>query len=318
MLRYTANPSRRPRNYLLRREQTRLLLLVGSLGVVLIAMQQVRGPRAMAVLEATFGVPPTASDAQPGARDATASDATRLESAWFEAVRDNTFFRNAEQGAWFKTLGVLKRDGAPEPASAVTYAQLVTQPDAYRGRAVAVRGWARRVEQVEPAANDAGIETLYRVTVQPAGGEVWPVTVYCLGEPDVAGRLEAAPPGDELRAPMQANGYFFKNASYRWRDGLGTTPVILAAGVTIAPPPAATRVTTQRDFDPLTVLVAALLVSGVLVGVIVLKNRAADPRPRRRSGTIVIEMGDADGVAVARDRGAAVKEDGGDEAGDAP
>ena len=91
----------------------------------------------------------------------------------------------------------------------------------YRGALVGVRGTVRRVEAVEPAENDAGVERLFRATLQPEGAGVWPITVYTLEAPpavdDPAQAYEAA-----------ASGWFFKNLSYRWAEGVGVTPVILA------------------------------------------------------------------------------------------
>ena len=65
----------------------------------------------------------------------------------------------------------------------VEYVQLVDQPNVYRGKLVTVRGTARQITQEKPAANDLGIESYYRVVVQPADGANWPIIVYCLELP---------------------------------------------------------------------------------------------------------------------------------------
>jgi hypothetical protein len=51
--------------------------------------------------------------------------------------------------------------------------------------------------------------------------------VYCLDLP------EEFPKREDLAVDVAATGYFFKNLSYRWQDGVGIAPVILAKTVTI-------------------------------------------------------------------------------------
>ena len=51
--------------------------------------------------------------------------------------------------------------------------------------------------------------------------------MYCLELP------EDFPESDDPAIDVTATGYFFKNLSYRWQDGLGIAPVILAKSVTI-------------------------------------------------------------------------------------
>ena len=109
----------------------------------------------------------------------------------------------------------------------VTYVQLVDQPRAYRAKVVTVRGTVRQVTEQTPAENDIGLESYYRLVVQPSDGTVWPFFVYCLELPeDFAEEQDPA-------IDVTATGYFFKNLSYRWQDGLGIAPVILAKTVTI-------------------------------------------------------------------------------------
>src|SRR5690606_37317480 len=125
-------------------------------------------------------------------------------------VRDNAPFRQAEQPAWFAALAAVQRLGAAglasESVGVVGYAALNSQPDAYRGRVVTVTGRVLQVEATEPAANDLGVDRLWRVTMQPTGGDVWPITVYTLEEPKPA----------EEPYDASAVGVFFKKLSYRW------------------------------------------------------------------------------------------------------
>lgn len=145
-----------------------------------------------------------------------------IEPDALAAVRDNAPFRDQEQPAWFALLSVVAQAGAEQltgqSAGPVGYAALVSQADVYRGRVVTVSGKVRRIEAVTPAANDVGVDRLWRVTLEPSGGQVWPITVFTLTEPA---------PADE---PYDASavGVSFKKLSYRWRDGVGVTPVVLA------------------------------------------------------------------------------------------
>ena len=90
-----------------------------------------------------------------------------------------------------------------------------------------VRGTVRQVTKQTPAENDVGLQSYYRLVVQPSDGTVWPFFVYCLELPEDFA---------ESRRPaidVTATGYFFKNLSYRWQDGLGIAPVVLAKTVTV-------------------------------------------------------------------------------------
>ncbi len=141
----------------------------------------------------------------------------------FAEVTDNAPFRDAEQAAWFRVINTVRAAEVEALSSQsiglVGYAALSSQPDVYRGRVLSVAGTVHRVEAVTPATNDAGIDRLWRVTMQPLGGEVWPITVYTLEEP----RGVADEPYE-----ASAIGVFFKKLSYRWAEGVGVTPVVVA------------------------------------------------------------------------------------------
>ncbi|MEM6330374.1 MAG: hypothetical protein AAF790_09005 [Planctomycetota bacterium] len=275
MLRFDDNPKLRPRNYLARREQRRLLLLVGALGLVVLAMQQVTSPATVNKLQRLFGDPAPAAQADAdNATNEPADDFTParpmapLDRDRFAAVRDNTIFRSAESDAWFYTLGVLAGAEGRQTAPLVTYAQLASQPEVYRGQPVRLEGVVRRVEAVTPAKGLAGVDTLYRIILRPTGGEVWPVTLYTLAPP------AGVPLGGDVRLPGEVVGYFFKNQSYRSRGGVGLTPVVLARGVSLRPA-AESLASPARTVSPGKLLLGAAGISAVLVGWLVLRGAAA-------------------------------------------
>ncbi|QDV75278.1 hypothetical protein K2D_35670 [Planctomycetes bacterium K2D] len=194
----------------------RLAATLGSLLLVIGLMARLQQPETHAALGRVLGETAPLASAEPvQAEPLVPADA-------FEGVRDNAPFRSGEQPAWFASLAAV-RDAEPaalaaRSAGVVGYVALNSQPDTYRGRVVTVSGSVMRVEATEPAKNDLGIEQLWRVTIQPTGGDVWPITVYTLEEPK---------PVDE---PYDASavGVFFKKLSYRWAEGIGSTPIIVA------------------------------------------------------------------------------------------
>lgn len=190
--------------------------MLGSLLLVIGLMSRLKEPETHAALGRVLGEAPVPVAAEPVRTEPL------VPQKAFDGVRDNAPFRSDEQPAWFASLAAV-RDTEPaalasQSVGVVGYATLNSQPDAYRGSIVTVSGRVLQVEATEPAANDLGVERLWRVTMQGAGGDVWPITVYTLEEPK---------PADE---PYDASavGVFFKKLSYRWAEGIGSTPVIVA------------------------------------------------------------------------------------------
>ncbi|MEO0530897.1 MAG: hypothetical protein AAF266_10045 [Planctomycetota bacterium] len=194
----------------------RLAAMLGAMLLVLAAMARLEQPSTHRAIGRVFGEAAYAGVVAPN--DA----APVVDEGIFSEVKDNAPFRNSEQAAWFATIEAVSNRSAAELSSRssglVGYAALSSQPDSYRGRVISVSGTVRRIEEVIPAENKIGIDRLWRVTIEPAGGEVWPLTVYTLAKPQ-----DASEPYDAA-----AVGVFFKNLSYRWAEGVGITPVIVA------------------------------------------------------------------------------------------
>lgn len=241
----------RARNYFLRHEQWRLLLLVFALGVVTIAVREIRRPAVSQRLSRAFDaqnapiVPaksPPLAPAKPtlGREFGAERQAAELSAEAMATIRDDTYFRTAEKGVWFELVSKLQRTPAAElaakSAGEVGYAQLAQQPVSYRGKVVTVRGTVRQVTEEKPAANDLGLTSYYRLVLQPAGGEIWPIFVYALELP------AEFPRGEKVAVDVSATGYFFKNLSYPWKDGVGIAPVVLAKDITRLDPAQLTQV----------------------------------------------------------------------------
>lgn len=223
----------------------RLAALLAGLLLVLAAQARLGQPETHRAIGRALGEQPAPVVAPP------ADQPPLVPAERFESVTDNAPFRGEEQDAWFAAIAALQTTEpealAAQSVGAVGYAAFSSQPEVYRGRVVDVAGTVRRVEAVTPAENDRGVERLWRVTLEPRGGEVWPITVYTLEAP-----RDATEPYD-----ASAVGVFFKKLSYRWAEGVGVTPVILARRleVTLKPntinaaPPAVVVGEPEADFD---------------------------------------------------------------------
>jgi hypothetical protein len=235
------------------RERWRLWLMFGAACAVLWCIRFLQRPETAERLDTIFNAAQKA-EGQPGpgegvkiepvgevilsppdraevAGDKPTPQIAEVSANELSAIKDNTYFRSEENPAWF-ALWKSVRDGeavSKVSASAVTYAQLLDQPDIYRGKLVTVHGTAMREESLDAPANEIGLEEYHRLIVQPEGGGNWPIVIYSW---ELPGKF---PRGDGIRAEVSATGYFFKNWSYAWRDGLGLAPVIMAKSVAWTP-----------------------------------------------------------------------------------
>jgi hypothetical protein len=200
-----------------------------ALVLMVAARERLDDPTTHRALARALGEPAGLSVASPPAgRQAVPQSA--LAPDLLRSIEDNAPFRDAEQQAWFALLAAA-RDAELDVTQGVRvgYASLVSQPDVYRGTPVSVSGLVHRVERVVPAANEQEIKALWRVVLQGEGGEVWPITLYTLEEPVVRTFPHRA----------FAVGYFFKKLSYRYADGVGISPVIVARRLNVGELPTA-------------------------------------------------------------------------------
>ena len=122
----------------------------------------------------------------------------------------------------------------------VAYAQLMHQPEVYRGRIVSVQGTARRARKVTVASGDHDLSDYWELWVDPTWGPAAPIVVCC---PELPSNF---PTGDTIRCPIECEGYFYKRWAYKAQDGVRTAPVLLAKILVATipqpalPPPAAT------------------------------------------------------------------------------
>jgi hypothetical protein len=157
-----------------------------------------------------------------------------LDRVFLSTIRDNTVFRSAESDAWFRLFERLSRNDATElqtdSAPVVSFGQLFKQPEVYRGRLVTVQGTARRAEFMEAPENLYGIDSYFRLWLQPVGSNS-PIVIYSLDVPDGFPALKIARTPDaylDLDEEVRITGFFFKRWPYSAQDGTRLAPVLLS------------------------------------------------------------------------------------------
>jgi len=275
-----------PRNYLSRREQWRLLLLVMSLGLAIVLMLEARKPENWRWFEAldrpnrdAAGEGGLGLTAEPSAETpAGRRDERRPEGLfpgvrpdYLQAVLDDTTFRNEEKDAWFHLFAILADtdEAVLEKASrgAVSYVQITEQSDQYRGALMTLRGTLRRARRLKAPKNEYGITGYYKTVLQSESNPSDPVMVYVLALP------EGFPTGMTISENVSVTGFFFKRWVYLARDKIRTAPVLLAKTVEWEKRPTMVR---EAPRDPVSLLLmfgAAAALSAVVVVIIYLRTR---------------------------------------------
>jgi hypothetical protein len=259
-------------------------VLLFMLGAVLLMMWQIQQPANVAYLDRVFSAPQDgqekslkrrplpgatlmAADAESSADSDLSPPRRNADRPWAK-VKDNAMFLREEHEAWFLLWGETRR---LEPAQfnrqslgVVSYAQLVGQPDVYRGQAVTVKGRVLRESVKRAPKNSLGITDYHQLVIAPIGGGDFPITIYCLDLPS------GFPRGENLQEDVSITGLFFKNWSYPYEGGMGISPVLVTKTFEWRPPAArAPAGIPQRDVTPLIVggVVAILCALGFVVWV---------------------------------------------------
>ncbi len=301
-------PARLSRNYLARREQKRLLLLVLALGLVVLIAHEVRyGPSVGSALQAMFGLPSGDRNAnttdvdtrlREGRQERDIPDAffsprevqplpdasedlfTGVNPSFLAAVRDDSFFRSAEYDAWFHLLRILKYAAPDRLAEAsdgrVSFVQLFQQSNDYRGRIVSLKGTVRRAFPLTPPKNDYGIDRYYQLWLFPDDNPSSPIIVFCLDIP------KGFPTGMTLVERAELTGFYFKRLAYEAADTLRTAPTVLARGIQWQPAPKRQPVGPPPAGSPWLVIGVALVCSAAVVTYVYWRTRRTKaPRPEK-------------------------------------
>lgn len=153
-------------------------------------------------------------------------------------VKDNTIgIRRDESNAYFELLDFVRKapTQALERAGAtdVLYANLMDQPDRFRGEPVTIHGDLWRLYEFDAGTNPFGLSRLYEAWVITADSDTHP---YRIVFTDLPPELE---PGINLRLPVRVTGYFFKREGYASEGGMHVAPTLLAQRVIPFRPPGA-------------------------------------------------------------------------------
>ncbi|MBN2023762.1 MAG: hypothetical protein JW809_13325 [Pirellulales bacterium] len=308
----------RPRDYFSRREQGRLLLLVGALGLVVILAVEARKPAnwtwfARLDESAASQEPPLAPprhadpvpEDEPGTirlagpdDDATAAEPVATEppvkppgepkdrrrpdvpAEWLAAIKDNTVLRPAEDAAWFGLLKILAR----------------TEPAALAKASI---GRVTRIELFEQLPAYRGELVTVRGTVRGAlrkeppsnaagiarYDQLWIEPEDSPGWPVVVYCLELPegfPTGDGLAEPVAVTGFVFKRWLYRSKRGMEVAPLLLARGVDWRPRPPGVPAAPPRGTDFLWAAAVALLVAVAVTYYVHRRTRRRGPREENR------------------------------------
>lgn len=297
--------SRRPPNYLERRQQHRLFVLVALLGLVVLLVSLVRNPDNHHWFEfLTRDAPGEAEDQAPIDRrvpqpadedpdvfrapaEPPAADAKELfagvDAAALRQVRDNMPLQQGEMASYFNLMQLLQDTDQQrlETASSgtVSYRQLYRQPLAYRGKLVTLRGAVRGVREVEFGKNDHGFRRYWEVGFEPRDYPGMYVEVHCLELPP------GFPRGMKLNEEAAITGFFFKRWLYLdGREEIVTAPLVLTKTVSWQPPPAVAESPVDvADFGWVAALVAAASLG--LVGYLYLYTKRHSDRLRAEAAS---------------------------------
>ncbi|MCO6045556.1 hypothetical protein NG895_16715 [Aeoliella sp. ICT_H6.2] len=257
----------------------RLVSMVAALGLVAVVMASLEQSRTHEKLALLFG------DASPVADLPTEVDQPErpaylaaIDREKLESIVDNAPFADEEQDAWFHVIEVARNATADELSAAsvgeAVFVQLVNQPQVYRGRVVSLRGNVRRIESIQPAENDLGIDQLYLVYIQPGRDVLRPFAIYCQELPAGWSTGEEFP-GD---GRIECNALFFKNKVYDHARGVDLMPVFVARS--FAPVSVAAPLVTRNTSLPAWQLIA--LAAGIAAVVVawIVWNGAEPARPQ--------------------------------------
>jgi len=242
----------KPRNYLARREQSRLLMFVLMLGLVLVLMFEARkpkhyswlfagsqreadGPGADRRVDTRLFSPPEDEIPgvflSPGPKVPSEAAPSRyfagVDPSYLETIRDNKPLGRSEWDAWLHFFDVLQRSDEAALRSSATrdvgYVQLLEQSDEYRGELVTTKGVIRRAHPAKTPRNEYGLTDYYQLWLWPADHPEDPIVVWCLHLPD------GFPIGMEMEEDAEVTGFYFKLWAYKSADSAGRRAPMLFA-----------------------------------------------------------------------------------------
>ena len=237
---------------------------------------------------------PDGGSAEPNQPLVVASGPSNKEAAWevpsgvvhakhlmpgvrredLETIRDDVAFGGKENEIFYRWLAQCDHLGsrrlAERSLGTTSYLQLFKQNDVYRGRVVSLKGTVRRALRVRANENELGVETYYRLWLQPDDRPTLPIVVYCMRLP------EGFPVETEVKEEVALTAVPLKRWPYLAHDTMRLAPLVIAATVEWRPEMVAARSETTGLRISLIVVTAAALAT---VAVLVIVKRTNQPRP---------------------------------------
>lgn len=265
-MRFDRRQGNSPTPYFNRRDQMRMLMMVGMLMLVVLAAQYAAKPSTWKWMFPDEQNAPTATDeadSKPADQlgeftltdDTTEAAATtkpddqsqtETESAvpdgpvlpetirdeLKQTVNDGTVgVRAAEREIFFHVLdyaaSVDPQQLTPEGEDGLSYAILMDETHAFRGEPVHLRGTLRRLQRVDAVSNEAGVTEFWEGWMMTPDSGLFPYRIIA------ANVSEELPMGMEIEVPIEFTGYLFKREAYESNDGVKETPTLI--GPTIEP-----------------------------------------------------------------------------------
>jgi len=291
-----------PPPYLNKRDQLRLLAMVGLFALILAAMEFAARPSSWYWLTGTpdgqsRDVPPAASRSEKAdehmpssgaikrkTQNSKANQTIQIDPDRLKDVKDNTLgIRRVEKDAYDYLLAQA-RDAAPgvlEHAALrnVDFTVLMLDADRFRGQPITVDGQLRRLMPFTAASNRYSLTDLYEAWIFTSVSGTNPYRIICTNIP------AGLPQGMSLDPPphVRTTGFFFKRYSYAaGEDRFHTAPLLLANSLRWFPAEAASHQTSL----PTGFVLAGLLFLGIAVGMMAWRisraNRALHDKHQSR------------------------------------
>lgn len=135
--------------------------------------------------------------------------------------------RHSEAPAYWGVLATVRDVPQAEFEQAalkeITYTQVFSDPDFYRGRPLTIDGELLRLTKLPLGKNEFGIETIYEGWLRNVDSGKNPYVFHCLDKP------AALPESEKLSERVRITGYFFKRYQYAAKSGLPyAAPLLLA------------------------------------------------------------------------------------------
>lgn len=228
----------------------------------------------------------------------------------FEFVEDRTSMnRSSERAAWNSSWRSMEIH-TDENADAVSYLQLVGQPEAYRGKLIRVDGEIRGVEKIElDADHPLGFDAYFVLWIKPDDSGHTPYCVYSNKLPN--GIENPADRFDTLKKPAEITGRFFKLRSYEATNNkVEVCPLIIASSIQLKPDFSVARSTSWKPpvwmwllFFVTIPIAAALMAIGVYQSTKTKRRKHDDSLVSQSLGTLSRHTGIKSDLDNIRDLG---------------